>query len=169
LGGPPTPRATPPPPTEPEQSDDREDEALGVALEGGTAPRIFRLLRGDPGAMEALVARLTGDDPDEQRRWKLAVAGLLEAVLADAIEQSYMRFPHEHPFWGPYTQEQNRDITRAGVGYRPDGLGGWVDDRMPSLASCPSPLVTLASIRCGCACGQTAADGPAVPRGRGRQ
>lgn len=124
----------PAPASEPEPPDEREDEALGVALTGGTAPRIFRLLRGDQGAMDALVARLGGDEPDEQRRWKLAMAGLLDAVLADAIEQAYLRFPHEHPFWGPYTLDQNRDITRAlaSLGYRPDGLGGWVDDRMPA-------------------------------------
>ena len=134
AGGSVAPRATPPPSTDAGLSDVREEEALGVALTGGTAPRIFRLLRGEPDAMDTLVARLAGDDGEEQRRWKLAVAGLLDAVLADAIEQAYLRFPHEHAFWGPYTLDQNRDITRAlaSLGYRPDGLGGWVDDRMPS-------------------------------------
>jgi len=132
-GGSTTPR-TPPPPTEPVLTDDQGDEALGVALQGGTAPRVFRLLRGDPGAMETLVASLAGDDPDERRRWRVAVAGLLDAIMADAIEQAYLRFPHEHSFWGPYTLQQNRDITRAlaSLGYRPDGIGGWVDDRLPS-------------------------------------
>jgi len=133
-GGAAVPRATPVTPSEPEPSDEHEDEALGVALTGGTEPRIFRLLRGDPEAMDTLVARLAGDDPDEHRRWQLAVAGLIDAVLADAIEQAYMRFPHEHAFWGPYTLEQNRDITRAlaSLGFRPDGLGAWVDDRVPA-------------------------------------
>jgi hypothetical protein len=134
TAGPGVARATPPPPIEPVLSDDRGDEALGIALEGGTAPRIFRLLRGDPGAMETLVASLGGDDPDEQRRWRLALAGLLDAILADAIEQSFLRFPHDHPFWGPYTQQQSRDITRAlaSLGHRVDGLGGWVGERLPS-------------------------------------
>jgi hypothetical protein len=134
LAGSAAPRATPPPPTEQVLADEREDEALGVALEGGTAPRVFRLLRRDPGAMESLVASLSGGDPDEERRWKLALAGLLDAILADAVEQAFLRFPHEHPFWGPYTQQQSRDITRAlaSLGYRFDGLGGWVDDRAPS-------------------------------------
>jgi hypothetical protein len=109
------------------------EEALGIALQGGTAPRIFRLLRGDPDAMETLVARLAGDDQEEQRRWRLAVAGLLDAILADAIEGAFLRFPHEHSFWGPQTQQQNRDISQAlaSLGYRYDGLGGWVDERMP--------------------------------------
>jgi hypothetical protein len=122
-----------PPPTDPLLSDVAADEALGIALQGGTAPRIFRLLRADPEAMDTMVARLAGDDPEEERRWKLAIAGLLDAILADAIEQAYLRFPHEHAFWGPQTQEQNRDITQAlaSLGYRFDGLGGWVDERLP--------------------------------------
>ncbi|MEX1170641.1 MAG: hypothetical protein WEE50_10915 [Chloroflexota bacterium] len=122
-----------PPPTDPILSDMAADEVLGIALQGGTAPRIFRLLRGDPEAMDTMVARLADDDPEEQRRWKLAIAGLLDAILADAIEQAYLRFPHEHAFWGPQTQEQNRDITQAlaSLGYRFDGLGGWVDERLP--------------------------------------
>jgi hypothetical protein len=134
ASGAPAPVPTPAPAAEPALTDARPEEALGTALRGGTAPRIFRLLRGDPGVMEALVAALAGDDAEEQRRWQLGVASLADAVLADAIEQAYLRYPLEHLFWGPYTQEQNRDITRAlaSLGYRPDGLGGWVDDRQPT-------------------------------------
>jgi hypothetical protein len=110
------------------------DDELGLALQGGSAPRIFRLLRGDPESMDALVASLGAGDEEDQRRWKLALAGLLDAILADAIEHGFLRFPHEHAFWGPYTQEQNREIARAlsSLGYRFDGLGGWVDERIPS-------------------------------------
>lgn len=128
------PRTAAPPPTEPVLTGMDRDEALGAALEGGAAPRIFRLLAGDPDAMAALVASLAGDDPDELRRWKLALSGLLDAIMADAIAQSFLRFPHHHPFWGPYTQPQQRDIARAlaSLGHRFDGLGGWADDRLPS-------------------------------------
>lgn len=132
--GTPAPARGPAQAPEPAAIDDNAEEALGAALRGGTAPRIFRLLRGDPGAMDTLVARLGGDDVEEQRRWQAGITALADAILADAIEQAYMRFPHEHLFWGPYTLEQNRDITRAlaSLGYRPDGLGSWVDDRQPS-------------------------------------
>jgi hypothetical protein len=84
--------------------------------------------------MDELVARLAGDDQDGHRRWRLALTGLLDAILADAIEQAYLRFPHEHSFWGPQTQQENRDIAKAlaSLGHRFDGLGGWVDQRMPS-------------------------------------
>ena len=109
------------------------EEALGAALTGGAEPRIFRLLRGEPEAMDRLVARLA-DDQEEQGRWKLAVTGLLDAILADAIEQAYLRFPTEHEFWGPQTLQQNRDIAKAlgSLGYRFNGLGGWVDERTPT-------------------------------------
>jgi hypothetical protein len=109
-------------------------DMLGVAVEGGTTPRIFRLLRGDERALETMVASLGGDDPDEGRRWRVALAELRDAILAEAIEHAYLRFPIEHPFWGLNTPEQNRDITEAltSLGYRFDGLGGWLDDRRPA-------------------------------------
>jgi hypothetical protein len=126
--------ATAPPPAAALISDDHGDEALGLALEGGTAPRIFRLLRGDSDAMDRLVATLAGGNPAEVRRWNEALSGLTDAIVADAIEQGYLRFPHDHQFWGPYTLEQNRDVTLAlaSLGYRFDGLAGWLDERQPA-------------------------------------
>lgn len=121
-------------PTDTGPQPQRGEEALEIALEGGTMPRIFRLLRGDAEAMERMVASLSGDDLEMAGRWKLALAGLLDAIHADAIDQGFLRYPENHAFWGPYTQEQDRDITRAlgSLGYRYDGLGGWVDERQPS-------------------------------------
>jgi hypothetical protein len=128
------PKAPPPPTGEPGPPEEHDHQALGAAIRGGGTPGIFRLLRGDAEIMDALVAQLAGDDADEQRRWELTLATLVDAIRADAIEQGYLRYPHEHVFWGPYTVQQNRDISRAlaSLGYRCDGLGGWVDDRVPS-------------------------------------
>ena len=111
-----------------------EDETLGLALEAGGAPRIFRLLRGDRAAMTSLVAALGDKDPESKRRWQLLMTGLVEAIVADAIEASALDFPEDHPFWGAFTRAQSRDIVRAvsSLGYRFDGLGGWTDDRQPS-------------------------------------
>jgi len=111
-----------------------DDETLGLALEAGGEPRIFRLLRGDRQAMTSLVAALAGDDPEARRRWQLQLTDLVEAIVADAIEASALEFPAGHPFWGEFTGPQGRDVVEAlsSLGYRFDGLGGWTDARHPS-------------------------------------
>lgn len=111
-----------------------DDETLGLALEAGRAPRIFRLLRGDRKAMATLVASLAADDPDGRRRWQLLMTALVEAIVADAIEAGALEFPADHPFWGPFSRAQDRDIAHAlsSLGYRFDGLGGWTDERHPT-------------------------------------
>ncbi|MEA2607158.1 MAG: hypothetical protein QOI00_1915 [Chloroflexota bacterium] len=111
-----------------------DDERLGLALEAGGEPRIFRLLRGDRAAMTTLVGAIAGDDADARRRWQLLLTGLVEAIVADAIEAAALEFPQDHPFWGAFTRTQDRDIVQAlaSLGYRFDGLGGWTDDRHPS-------------------------------------
>ena len=109
-------------------------DSLSDALRSGASPRIVRLLRGDRGAMQDAVAALGGDDPTERRRWQTALSDLIDAILADAIASSALEFPTDHPFWGPFNRAQSRDITAAlsSLGYRFDGLGGWVDGRYPS-------------------------------------
>jgi hypothetical protein len=111
-----------------------EEEPLALALGAGRTPRIFRLLRGDRSAMTEIVSAMAGDDPAERRRWQLGLSDLVDAILADSIEHASLEFPNEHAFWGPFTREQNRDISAAlsSLGYRFDGLGGWVDGRVPS-------------------------------------
>jgi hypothetical protein len=109
------------------------DEALGVAMHGGGELRIFRLLQGDEATLHDMVNRL-GGDPDERRRLERALAALVDTIRADAIEGGFLRFPDEHVFWGPYTVQQNRDITRAlgSLGHHFDGEEGWVDDNVPT-------------------------------------
>ena len=124
----------PPVPPAPRVPDLVEDDTLGIALESGGTPRAFRLLRGDRMAMTTIVTALAGNDPDGRRRWQLQLSGLIEAILADAIEAGYLEFPDEHPFWGSFNRAQNRDIVAAlsSLGYRFDGMGGWADGRFPS-------------------------------------
>jgi hypothetical protein len=126
-----------PPPTGTGDDRDRDDTAsdtLVAALRAGASPRIVRLLRGDRTAMHEVVDALGGDDADERRRWQVAMADLTDAIVADAIVASAFDFPTDHPFWGPFNRSQGRDIAAAlsSLGYRFDGLGGWVDDRYPS-------------------------------------
>jgi len=111
------------------------DEASPIgALRFGGTPRIFRLLRGDRSAMGELVAAMAGADPEERRRWQLALSDLVDAIVADSIAASALEFPADDPFWSPFTLAQNRDIASAlsSLGYRFDGLGGWADGRVPS-------------------------------------
>jgi hypothetical protein len=124
-------------PTGPDDDRDRDDttsDTLVAALRAGASPRIVRLLRGDRTAMHEVVDALGGDDADERRRWQIAMADLIDAILADAIAASALDFPTDHPFWGPFNRAQGRDIAAAlsSLGYRFDGLGGWVDGRYPS-------------------------------------
>ena len=110
------------------------DEQLATALGTGGTPRIFRLVRGDRTAMVELVEAMAGDSPDDRRRWQIALSDLVDAILADSIAATSLEFPTDHPFWGPFTLAQDRDIASAlsSLGYRFDGLGGWTDGRVPS-------------------------------------
>ncbi|MFL5775906.1 MAG: hypothetical protein ACJ76W_06490 [Chloroflexota bacterium] len=101
--------------------------------EGHDAP-ILRILRGDNDALQRTVARLAGDDTESGRRWQTQLGALADALIARSIEAAAFDFPVEHPFWGAFSQSENRDIAAAlsSLGYRFDGYGGWVEDRVPS-------------------------------------
>jgi hypothetical protein len=108
------------------------EESMGSRA--GEDAAIIRLLRGDREVLPRIVARLGGNDPDEQRRWRVLLSGLVEALVARSIEAASFDFPTNHPFWGPFSRAQCRDIAAAlaSLGYRHDGFGGWADERVPS-------------------------------------
>ena len=133
---------------EPAERPTRGERGLAAAR---TSPRRVRLrhgLAGRPGRADpdpdpprrprrdaAAVARLAGADaeatPPAGRR---LLGGLADALIARSIEASAFDFPLDHFFWGPFNQSQNRDIAAgsASLGFRFDGFGGWVDERVPS-------------------------------------
>jgi hypothetical protein len=116
-------------------AEDEEADALATAAaRGGGQPAILQLLAGDHSALDRLTAELAANDPAEQRRWQVQLSELVDAIVARAIEACAFDFPEEHPFWGPFTVAQDRDIALAlsSLGFRFDGLGGFVDDRVPS-------------------------------------
>lgn len=123
----PAPAATP----EPE-----EEFALSGSMgsRAGQDALILRILRGDRGAMQHAVARLATPGSDEARHWQALLGGFADALIARAIEASAFDFPDDHYFWGPFNHTQNRDIAAglSSLGFRFDGFGGWVDDRIPS-------------------------------------
>jgi hypothetical protein len=102
--------------------------------QAGQDALIQRILRGERDAMERAVARLAGDDPEAHRHWQAQLGALMEALIARSIEASSFDFPIEHPFWGAFSQSQNRDIAAglSSLGFRFDGFGNWVDERQPS-------------------------------------
>jgi len=110
------------------------DEEAPHRVFGDHEPAILKLLRGDRDAMDRVVSSLAAGDPTERRRWQLALAGLVEAIVARAIEASALEFPADHPFWSSFSQAQSRDIATAlaSFGYRFDGFGAFVDNRVPS-------------------------------------
>jgi hypothetical protein len=108
------------------------DAALAVGADA--APVILRLVRGDRGALERTAASLGGADPVERRNWQHRLSNLVDAIVARAIEASFLDFPEDHRFWGPFTRSQCRDIVASlsSLGFRFDGLGGWAEERVPS-------------------------------------
>jgi hypothetical protein len=120
--------------TSPVAEDEVEEGAgSGALITEAADPAILRMLRGDRAALTSVVTAMAGSHPEEVRRWRLIMSTLVDEILARAIETSCLAFPLEHPFWGPFTLGQNRDIATAlaSLGYRFDGLGDWVDDRVP--------------------------------------
>lgn len=131
-------RNSPPPKARPADLEPHEEDSDGqraaMGSRAGEEAVIIKLLRGDREALGRLVAQLGGDDADERRRWQKEIGGLLEAVVARSMEASAFDFPTEHPFWGPFTRSQCRDIVAAlaSLGYKHDGFGSWADDRLPT-------------------------------------
>jgi hypothetical protein len=128
------PPARPVPAGVPLSEDGDENGATPMASRASEDAAIIRVLRGDNEVFTRIVAQLAGDDVAERRRWQLLLGGLVEALVARAIEAAAFDFPTEHPFWGPFTRSQCRDIAAAlsSLGYRHDGFGGWAEDHIPS-------------------------------------
>jgi len=113
---------------------DAPGAASAWAGEGGGPPVIVRLLQGDREVLGQAVIALAGDDPVERRRFQLLLSELVDAIVAGSIAQAVLDFPPGHPFWSDFDRSQCRDIVvgLASLGYRYDGVGGFVDGRVPS-------------------------------------
>jgi len=109
-----------------------EDVALvGIQTRGvPLAQRLARLIEERAGAAPALGAV----DITFHRDDVMVRAGEAPLAPQPLVRATSLDFPLDHPFWGPFTQSQNRDISAglSSLGFRFDGFGGWVDDRVPS-------------------------------------
>ena len=112
---------------------DAADAAPGWDVERGGPPAIARLLQGDRAVLGQVVTALAGDDPTERRRYQLLLSGLVDAIVAGSIAQAVLDFPAGHPFWSEFDRSEGRDVVvgLASLGYRYDGVGGFVDGRVP--------------------------------------
>jgi len=55
-------------------------------------------------------------------------------VIARAIEDGFVELPEDHPFWRLFGGEEQHAVVGAlsSLGFRYDGLHGFVDERVPS-------------------------------------
>jgi hypothetical protein len=95
---------------------------------------ILRMLRGDRDARDSLVASLSDGDAEAAPAWQLRLTGLMDAIVARAIEDGYLDVPDDDAFWGLFEHAERRDIVGAlsALGYRFDGLQGFADGRVPA-------------------------------------
>ena len=117
-------------PIEPEV--DRELEGLRRRPTHGT--QLERMLRGDHRAMVEVVDGIAGEDGRQRRSWELLLGGLVEAMADAAVRESVIDFPMGTAFWDSFTIEQCRRIVAAlhSMGYRYDGMSGWIENRQPT-------------------------------------
>ena len=110
-----------------------DEEPAQEPDDAAAEPAIVPFLAGDHAVRRRLAAALAGGDVAAAAGWELHLASLVEAITARAVDSAALAFPEDHPFWGPHTQVQCREITAAlaALGYRFDGLGGFVDGRVP--------------------------------------
>ena len=82
----------------------------------GEDAAIIRLLRGDREALQP-ARRLASPatTPTNGAAGRSRSADCSRPLIARSIEASAFDFPTDHPFWGPFTRSQCRDIAAAPV------------------------------------------------------
>jgi hypothetical protein len=104
-----------------------------IDLDAQPRQALLGLLGGDEDARDRLAVRLAGDDVDATLVWQTWLRGLVDACAAVCIDEGYLDFPLEHPFWGMFTVGEARAIGKAlaALGFRHDGRGWFLEDRVP--------------------------------------
>ncbi len=111
---------------------ERQMPAAQAAI--GASPVIVRILRGDREARERFVATIAAGDPEAERAWQTRTSQLVAAITARAIEDGYLDMPDDDIFWSLFAPGEAREIVAAlsALGYRFDGAGGFLDERVPA-------------------------------------
>ena len=125
-------------PSEPASIGPDEPPHLGVEgraldADGGT-PVVIRIVQGDREARTKVAAALRREAGASDTPWADLLSEFAEGVRMRAIEASLIDLPADHPFWGQFAGEERREIVNAlsALGYRFDGLGGWLDQHLPN-------------------------------------
>ena len=94
---------------------------------------IIRLMSRDLWSLNWLVDHLAGQSPSARSAWQMSLSNLVDATIAAAIDDAFFDFAAGSPFWDMFTRDQAREVARglAALGYRYDGFGAFVDDRVP--------------------------------------
>lgn len=105
---------------------------------------IERMLRGEHLALVEVVDEVAGEGP-RRRAWEVLLGGLVDGMAAIAIRESVIDFPMGNPFWDQFTVEQCRRIAGAlaSMGYRYDGVDGWLDSRVPAYRDLTQALADV--------------------------
>jgi hypothetical protein len=110
--------------------------SVWLAIDPGLLPpqAIVRLVRRDDQIMGALVDKLAGSDPTDRARWQLNLSTFVDSVVAVAMDEACFEFDPGNAFWDQFTVAESRAIARglAALGFRYDGMGGFVDGRVPT-------------------------------------
>jgi hypothetical protein len=116
-----------------EGSFERQVAAVQQASFAGV-PVVVRILRGDRGARDRLIAALAAGDAEAERAWQTRIAQLVGAITARAIEDGYLDMPEDDAFWSMFPPRESREIVAAlsALGFRFDGAGGFADERIPA-------------------------------------
>jgi hypothetical protein len=95
---------------------------------------IVKLIRRDGETMSALVDRLSSNDPPTRSDWQFQLSTFVDSIVAAAIDDACFEFEAGNPFWDQFSPAEAREIARglAALGCRYDGLGGFLDGRVPT-------------------------------------
>ena len=124
-----------PAPVGPEPIDgDQPGDWLVIDIRSRQPQAIIRLMRRDGAVFAILVDRLAGRDPAARSCWQLLLSNFVDAVAAAAIEDAWLEFGKDVPFWSQFTPDEAREVARglAALGFRFDGFGSFVGGRLPS-------------------------------------
>jgi len=135
LPPPPPARLLAPAPVGPEPIDgDQPGDWLVIDIRSSQPQAVIRLMRREGAVFAILVDRLAARDPAARSCWQLLLSNFVDAVAAAAIEDAWLEFGKDVPFWSQFTPDEAREVARglAALGFRFDGFGSFVGGRIPS-------------------------------------